>query len=361
MNHTVNRLLAVLMAFFLLCPVSGRSEDETHPVVCITIRDYGKIYAELYPEYAPVTVENFLNLMSGGFYDGLTFHRIIKGFMMQGGDPLGNGAGGSPQKIKGEFTGNGVDNPLTHERGVLSMARSRDMNSASSQFFIMHKTSPHLDGQYAAFGRVLAGQWVVDRICQETPVQDSNGTVLKEDQPVMESVRFAERAEAEAAARQEAENGKSGTMFEDYVSPLSFLVPEGWNKTAESEASVTFLREGAADKPLMISRQNYWDSLSAAYKQQLAANGLSRQALDTAAFRRESLAGLIGLDASLFRDETHSGVSFLTAEAPSADAVYYVGARGGVIYVISFGGARSDALFPEVEGILDSLTFREID
>ena len=124
----------------------------------------GKITLELYPEKAPITVENFLKLVGEGFYNGLTFHRIIPGFMIQGGDPLGNGMGGAEKKIKGEFRSNGVDNDLKHERGVISMARSYDPNSASSQFFIMHKTSPHLDGQYAAFGRVIEGMDVVDEI-----------------------------------------------------------------------------------------------------------------------------------------------------------------------------------------------------
>ena len=119
---------------------------------------------ELYPEVAPKTVANFEKLVKEGFYDGLTFHRVIPGFMIQGGDPQGNGMGGSKDKIKGEFRANGVQNDLKHERGVISMARSFDPNSASSQFFIMHKNAPHLDGQYAAFGRVTSGIEVVDEI-----------------------------------------------------------------------------------------------------------------------------------------------------------------------------------------------------
>ena len=119
---------------------------------------------ELYPEIAPITVANFEKLVKSGFYDGLCFHRVIPGFMIQGGDPLGNGMGGSDEKIKGEFKANGVNNELKHERGVISMARSFDKNSASSQFFIMHKNAPHLDGSYAAFGRVVSGIEVVDEI-----------------------------------------------------------------------------------------------------------------------------------------------------------------------------------------------------
>ena len=124
----------------------------------------GKIEIELYPETAPITVKNFEKLVGEGFYDGLIFHRVIPGFMIQGGDPQGNGMGGSKDKIKGEFAANGVNNPLKHTRGVISMARAFDKNSASSQFFIMHQDAPHLDGQYAAFGKVISGIEVVDEI-----------------------------------------------------------------------------------------------------------------------------------------------------------------------------------------------------
>ena len=123
-----------------------------------------KIKIELYPDKAPITVENFENLVKEGFYNGLCFHRVISGFMIQGGDPLGNGTGGSKKKIKGEFRSNGVQNDLKHTRGVISMARSANPDSASSQFFIMHKDAPHLDGQYAAFGKVVEGIEVVDEI-----------------------------------------------------------------------------------------------------------------------------------------------------------------------------------------------------
>ena len=124
----------------------------------------GKIELELYPEHAPKTVANFENLVKEGFYDGLTFHRVIPGFMIQGGDPLGNGMGGSENKIVGEFRSNGHQNPIRHTRGVISMTRAFDKNSASSQFFIMHADAPHLDGQYAAFGKVISGIEVVDEI-----------------------------------------------------------------------------------------------------------------------------------------------------------------------------------------------------
>ncbi|MDE7264405.1 MAG: peptidylprolyl isomerase [Anaeroplasmataceae bacterium] len=132
--------------------------------VRLKIENYGDIELELFPLIAPITVKNFIKLVSEKFYDGLTFHRVIEGFMIQGGDPLGNGTGGSKDKIKGEFLRNGVPNSLKHTRGVISMARSSFPDSASSQFFIMHKDAPHLDGSYAAFGKVVKGMEVVDQI-----------------------------------------------------------------------------------------------------------------------------------------------------------------------------------------------------
>ena len=133
----------------------------------------GKIELELYPEAAPKTVANFLKLVGQGFYDGLIFHRVIRGFMIQGGDPQGNGMGGAKEKIKGEFAANGHKNDLKHTRGVISMARAYDPNSASSQFFIMHADAPHLDGQYAAFGKVVSGMETVDEIAS-VPVDYSD-------------------------------------------------------------------------------------------------------------------------------------------------------------------------------------------
>ena len=144
---------------------------------------------ELDGDAAPVTVANFLDLAGNGFYDGLTFHRIISGFMIQGGDPLGTGMGGSEREIKGEFDSNGVKNTLSHTRGAISMARSQRKDSASSQFFIVHKDSTFLDGEYACFGYVTDGMEVVDAICEDTKVEDNNGTVAKENQPVIESIK----------------------------------------------------------------------------------------------------------------------------------------------------------------------------
>lgn len=154
----------------------------------IEVQDYGTISLELDADTAPVTVTNFVNLANSGFYDGLTFHRIISGFMIQGGDPLGNGTGGSDETIQGEFSENGVENSISHVRGTISMARATDPDSASSQFFIVHEDSTYLDGQYAGFGHVTDGMDVVDAICEDTPVQDSNGTVAAADQPVITSI-----------------------------------------------------------------------------------------------------------------------------------------------------------------------------
>lgn len=152
------------------------------------VKDYGTIEIELDADIAPITVANFAKLVNEGFYDGLTFHRIISGFMIQGGDPLGNGTGGSKDTIKGEFLANGVNNTISHKRGVISMARSSAYNSASSQFFIVHENSTFLDGQYAGFGYVTSGMEIVDKICEDVSVEDDNGTVLKENQPVIEKI-----------------------------------------------------------------------------------------------------------------------------------------------------------------------------
>ena len=156
--------------------------------VTIDVQDYGTISLELDADTAPISVTNFINLANEGFYDGLTFHRIISGFMIQGGDPNGNGTGGSEKTIKGEFSANGVENDISHVRGVISMARANDPDSGSSQFFIVHEDSTSLDGQYAAFGHVTDGMDVVDAICEAVPVQDNNGTVAAADQPVITAV-----------------------------------------------------------------------------------------------------------------------------------------------------------------------------
>ena len=158
----------------------------------IEIQDYGTITVELDGDAAPITVQNFMDLANAGFYDGLTFHRIISGFMMQGGDPNGNGTGGSENTIKGEFSANGVENPLSHTRGAISMARAQDPDSASSQFFICHADSTFLDGQYACFGYVTDGMDVVDAVCEAAQPTDDNGTIPAEAQPVITSIRITD-------------------------------------------------------------------------------------------------------------------------------------------------------------------------
>ena len=160
----------------------------------IDVQDYGTIALELDGDTAPITVQNFLDLAESGFYDGLTFHRIMDGFMIQGGDPDGNGMGGSDTPIKGEFEANGVPNDISHVRGVISMARSNAPDSASSQFFIVHQDSTFLDGNYAAFGHVTEGMDVVDAICEKVAplAVDDNGTILPDDQPEITSIRVVQ-------------------------------------------------------------------------------------------------------------------------------------------------------------------------
>ena len=181
--------LALLLGILTACGSGNSDELSGKHHVEIVIRDYGTIAVELDADAAPITVANFLKLAKSGFYDGLTFHRIINGFMMQGGDPEGTGMGGSSEKIKGEFSANGVKNDFSHTRGAISMARSQAMDSASSQFFIVHQDSTFLDGQYACFGYVTDGMDVVDAICETVPVVDNNGTVQDGHQPVMETIR----------------------------------------------------------------------------------------------------------------------------------------------------------------------------
>lgn len=156
----------------------------------IEIEGYGTVSLELDGDTAPITVQNFMDLANAGFYDGLTFHRIIDGFMIQGGDPNGDGTGGADTNIVGEFESNGYPNSIAHTKGVISMARAMDPNSASSQFFIMVADAPHLDGEYAAFGHVTDGQDVVDKIAADAKPLDDNGTIAPEDQPVITSVKI---------------------------------------------------------------------------------------------------------------------------------------------------------------------------
>ena len=190
MKRILATAAALLLLVGLLTACGGDKTVSGKHHVEIEIENYGTIAVELDADIAPVTVANFLKLAKEGFYDGLTFHRIINGFMMQGGDPEGTGMGGSEEKIKGEFSANGVQNALSHTRGAISMARNAmSYDSASSQFFIVHQDSTFLDGQYACFGYVTSSMEIVDRICVETPVTDNNGTVQDVCQPVIVSIR----------------------------------------------------------------------------------------------------------------------------------------------------------------------------
>ena len=199
MKKTMSIILAVLLA--LTVAGCGSAKTESAPLASgdaapaggvhhakITIKDYGTITVELNGDAAPVTVDNFMKLAKAGFYNGLTFHRIIDGFMIQGGDPEGTGRGGSKDRIKGEFSSNGVNNPISHVKGVISMARAQDPNSASSQFFITVADATYLDGSYAAFGTVTDGMDVAEKIAADARPTDNNGTIPREQQPVIESI-----------------------------------------------------------------------------------------------------------------------------------------------------------------------------
>ncbi len=190
--------VAVILIALMLMPRSNNvaneplkdevMENEATAYADIEIEDYGTVSMELYGDTAPKTVENFIALAESGFYDGLTFHRIKEGFMMQGGDPNGNGTGGSETTIVGEFSSNGHANGLSHTRGTVSMARAQHPDSASSQFFIVHEDSTFLDGQYAAFGFVTEGMEIVDEICESAKPTDNNGSIPREEQPVIKSI-----------------------------------------------------------------------------------------------------------------------------------------------------------------------------
>ena len=190
----VTAVIAIIVIFSVYVSGSKSKKEEEvelmsgkHNVV-ITVKDYGDIKLELDADVAPITVTNFIDLVESKFYDGLTFHRIMEGFMIQGGDPDGNGTGGSDHDIKGQFSSNGVPNNISHVRGVISMARSSNPNSASSQFFIVHQDATYLDGNYAAFGKVLEGMDVVDRVAADAVPIDNNGTIPADKQPVIERI-----------------------------------------------------------------------------------------------------------------------------------------------------------------------------
>jgi len=202
MKKIIRSIVCILLsAVFCGALMAGCNGDEggkdnmdyskgTHKVA-ITVKEYGTITLELYADIAPITVANFCKLTNEGFYNGLTFHRIMEGFMIQGGDPEGTGMGGSDEKIKGEFSANGISNSISHVRGVISMARAGySYDSASSQFFICHEDATFLDGQYAAFGKVIDGMDVVDKIAEESQPIDNNGTIPAKNQPVIEKIEI---------------------------------------------------------------------------------------------------------------------------------------------------------------------------
>ncbi len=197
----IKRALIVLLCLSVLVVGFAGCKDEatenvdfkvTH-IAEITIKHFGTITVALAGEVAPITVENFVSLAESGFYDGVGFHRIIKGFMMQGGDPDGTGFGGSGKNIDGEFALNGHENNILHERGVISMARADNYDSASSQFFIMHQDAPHLNGSYAAFGKVIDGMDTVDKICAEASPIDSNGMIAEASRPIIETIKITKK------------------------------------------------------------------------------------------------------------------------------------------------------------------------
>ena len=192
-------IVLLLMSALMLCACGSKTAEPAEPAgsleaaeglhhVELVVQDYGTISLELDADAAPITVANFLKLAESGFYDGLTFHRIMDGFMIQGGDPDGNGSGGSGETIKGEFQQNGVDNPISHVKGVISMARAKNPDSASSQFFITVADSTFLDGAYAAFGRVTEGMEIAEQIAKDAKPIDNNGTIPANQQPVIERI-----------------------------------------------------------------------------------------------------------------------------------------------------------------------------
>ncbi|MBR5322433.1 MAG: peptidylprolyl isomerase [Clostridia bacterium] len=189
-------ILLTLLTLALCITACGNKDaglSEESYTIEIEIENYGVITAVLDAKTAPITVKNLIDLINKDFYDGVSFHRIINGFMMQGGDPNGNGINDeNTPTIKGEFAYNGVENNISHTRGTLSMARSSSYNSAASQFFIMHKDNTRLDGQYAAFGRVTDGMDIVDKICQTTPVTDDNGSVAPQNRPIIKEIRIVD-------------------------------------------------------------------------------------------------------------------------------------------------------------------------
>ena len=194
MKKYIKYVVILILFIVLIIGLNWKGNDNNIINATIKIKDYGNIKLELDRDTAPITVDNFVKLSKEGFYDNLTFHRIIDGFMIQGGDPNKNGTGGSNKTIKGEFKNNGVNNKISHTRGVISMARSSDNNSASSQFFIMQKDNTYLDGEYAAFGKVTSGIEIVDKIVNDvSKYGDGNGLIPEDKQPIIDTISIEEK------------------------------------------------------------------------------------------------------------------------------------------------------------------------
>lgn len=194
MKKYIKYVVILILFIVLIIGLNWKGNDNNIINATIKIKNYGNIKLELDRDTAPITVDNFIKLSKEGFYDNLTFHRIIDGFMIQGGDPNKNGTGGSNKTIKGEFKNNGVNNKISHTRGVISMARSNDNNSASSQFFIMQKDNTYLDGEYAAFGKVTSGIEIVDKIVNDvSKYGDGNGLIPEDKQPIIETISIEEK------------------------------------------------------------------------------------------------------------------------------------------------------------------------
>ena len=194
MKKYIKYVVILILFIVLIIGLNWKENDNNIINATIKIKDYGNIKLELDRDTAPITVDNFVKLSKEGFYDNLTFHRIIDGFIIQGGYPNKNGTGGSNKTIKGEFKNNGVNNKISHTRGVISMARSSDNNSASSQFFIMQKDNTYLDGEYAAFGKVTSGIEIVDKIVNDvSKYGDGNGLIPEDKQPIIETISIEEK------------------------------------------------------------------------------------------------------------------------------------------------------------------------
>ncbi len=346
----ISKILVLLPVLLLMLTTAlGEATEGEEPFVVIRVRDVGDIYVRLDPEAAPVTVAYFLKLTDSGFYNGLTFHRIINGFMAQGGDPLGNGTGGSNETIVGEFSRNGWENPLRHTRGVISMARSSDMDSASSQFFIMHADAPHLDGAYAAFGQVFAGMDVVDALCVNAAVTDSNGTVSSEDQPVITEISRVSPEEALSAAEKDEKNGAAGGVYLDRVTGASFPVPEGFALSESTGTSAVFSN---GTESFYYSSADYWKKIGRADREYYAARGFDRTMFDTSSISKDSIVP--GADAADILEENHGGLLWYTVafETDGRNARRWIAMENGNMYILTAGSEKASAA---AVSVLDTL------